>query len=895
LVVFASGLSVMVLELVAGRLVAPYFGQSTVTWAALSGVTLAGVTAGNALGGWLSNRTRKPGSILLTALLAGGLLTAVLPVVLPAIGVMVSKLGDFRLQTAIFVTLAWFPPMLALGCVTPSVAAICVDSGRNGRDLGRLYLASMLGSAIGSVLGGLVLPFVWPTDALYVFFGSVLALAAGASCFVRRADGENGEIGDSSCGSPDGCGSPALWFIAVFAVGWFGMGFEFAGIKLVTPILGGNHIVWSLVFVTFIGMMGVGGEIGGRLADRFARIETAVYSVLLLVATGFATIWAETRLLPSLLDEAGTILRLAAFTVFAFAPVALVLGGTSTILLKFATADALRRGNRGAIGMMYATVSAGCVCGTFITGFALVGRFTSTDICMGLIAGLAFLAFAISWRSGARWGRGSHLFCPTAVVAALALAWLGGRSILGRSWADGLVAVQIPVEVRNSPGVRTLSVADSRYNVVTVSELRDSPNIRTIWLDRIPHTSVDMRDRTNLQTSYTRMIDIIVGEIVRGRDSPSLFMIGGGGYALPRKWTSGRTKWDRLVIAEIDEAVTDMAVRFLDAGPMETNGVEYATGDGRRIADDLLADGCGRFDVAVGDTISDSAIPYHLATREFNDRIKALLKPDGAYLLHTLDRLDDPCLLASLLKTMSATWRHIEVLGYQQLDDVRQSFIVIASDDPAKTQGADYARALQREHPDSWPIVLGEGQVVALCEREGALLLTDRFAPMERYVWDVVFRASDKSAEGDSETALQLLRDGRQDEALDIIKSILARVPEFPDAIRALRSYLETRPDDEEAADILACQASRRSAGSVAQAAYASFLAQKGNVSGAERELRRLRDRFPKRADFAKGWLINATRCGMIDEAKAWLDSHKRLFGTAEIPELMRMIEEEAR
>ena len=47
--VFISSAAVMLVELIAGRLVAPYFGQSTRTWAALTAVTLAGCTIGNAI------------------------------------------------------------------------------------------------------------------------------------------------------------------------------------------------------------------------------------------------------------------------------------------------------------------------------------------------------------------------------------------------------------------------------------------------------------------------------------------------------------------------------------------------------------------------------------------------------------------------------------------------------------------------------------------------------------------------------------------------------------------------------------------------------------------------------------------------------------------------------
>ncbi len=46
----------MVLELVAGRLVARHLGASLYMWTSVIGVVLAGITAGNYLGGHIADR-----------------------------------------------------------------------------------------------------------------------------------------------------------------------------------------------------------------------------------------------------------------------------------------------------------------------------------------------------------------------------------------------------------------------------------------------------------------------------------------------------------------------------------------------------------------------------------------------------------------------------------------------------------------------------------------------------------------------------------------------------------------------------------------------------------------------------------------------------------------------
>ena len=56
LIVFISNACVMTIELVAGRIIAPYVGVSLFTWTSVIGVILAGMSAGNFIGGRLADR-----------------------------------------------------------------------------------------------------------------------------------------------------------------------------------------------------------------------------------------------------------------------------------------------------------------------------------------------------------------------------------------------------------------------------------------------------------------------------------------------------------------------------------------------------------------------------------------------------------------------------------------------------------------------------------------------------------------------------------------------------------------------------------------------------------------------------------------------------------------------
>src|SRR4051812_46218392 len=82
---FAASAATLVLELVAGRMLAPYVGVSLYTWTSIIGVVLAGISLGNFVGGRLADQ-RASARALATLFLLGGLATALTLVLVVALG-----------------------------------------------------------------------------------------------------------------------------------------------------------------------------------------------------------------------------------------------------------------------------------------------------------------------------------------------------------------------------------------------------------------------------------------------------------------------------------------------------------------------------------------------------------------------------------------------------------------------------------------------------------------------------------------------------------------------------------------------------------------------------------------------------------------------------------------
>ncbi len=181
LIVFVSGACIMILELVAGRIIAPYVGVSLYTWTSVIGVVLAGISLGNYLGGLLADR-RASLRLLGGIFLLGGL---------SCFGILaVDVLGSFVsgawpvLEILILTTALFFIPSVILGTISPVVAKLAVrDLAETGITVGKIYAAGATGSIVGTFATGFVLiswfgsyTIVWGVAALLLTMSLLFTL-----------------------------------------------------------------------------------------------------------------------------------------------------------------------------------------------------------------------------------------------------------------------------------------------------------------------------------------------------------------------------------------------------------------------------------------------------------------------------------------------------------------------------------------------------------------------------------------------------------------------------------------------------------------------------------------------------------------------------------------------
>jgi spermidine synthase len=219
--VFLTAGSVLVLEILAARLLAPYVGVTLETYTAIIGVVLAGISVGTWAGGRLAD-AREPRSTLGPLVAAGGLLAlAALPAV-RFLGAL--SLGGEPTAVVLLAGLCFFPAAAVLSAVAPTVVKLQLGSlGHTGRVVGRLSALGTAGAIFGTFVTGFVLVSALPTTPIVVglgvalvIVGALLAVALRRGSIAATVVATIGAIALSYLGTslPGPCDTESAYFCA---------------------------------------------------------------------------------------------------------------------------------------------------------------------------------------------------------------------------------------------------------------------------------------------------------------------------------------------------------------------------------------------------------------------------------------------------------------------------------------------------------------------------------------------------------------------------------------------------------------------------------------------------------------------------------------------------------
>lgn len=500
-------------------------------------------------------------------------------------------------------------------------------------------------------------------------------------------------------------GLGVLWpAVTITAISAASMALEIVAGRALAPYVGMSLYSWTIIIAVVLAGLSLGHWIGGRIADRSARLERTVAWMLTGAAlTSLVSLGALRLTAPAL---AGTeyvpqITGLAMAAFFAPSAFAGVLSPLLTVMALRASAPA-RQGS--VLGLMFALGALGAILGTLVAGLLMISWLGTTG-SVGLIGAVYALLSLRFW--GAR--------APQVGIAAAAVLTL---------------AATLP----NAVGLRSSCLEESPYFCIRVDETATFGRpARVIALDHLAHGVNDRADPRLLLSPYVHGVDELVARRFTGPDL-SAFFVGGGAYTLPRAWQA-RYPNGRFVVAELDPTVTKVAERALWYKPAP--GTEVLHGDARRLLSALPKE--TRFDVIFGDAFHDISIPAHLVTAEFADIVASRLNPGGLYILNVVDALRAPHFMLSLAQTLGGTFGHVELwLDAAELGpaEKRTTWIVVASETSVQEEYLTAEYGFGRE----WVRVPLQAMVEAVDE-ERLVFLTDDYAPVDRLLAPVLLSA----------------------------------------------------------------------------------------------------------------------------------------------------------
>jgi spermidine synthase len=491
----------------------------------------------------------------------------------------------------------------------------------------------------------------------------------------------------------------------VFVGGMSSMSLEMCASRLMAPYFGTSLFVWANLIGLVLIYLSTGYFIGGRLADRYPSPRllctltaiAAVYTGLIPFISKPALELSVRGLDPNAPNAGVFIGSMLAVILLFLVPVTL-LGVVSPFAVRLSV-RAVGSTGRSA-GGLYSLSTAGSIVGTFLPVLALIPAW---GVQRTIIAtGVALLAASL-------WG----LRLPVRAIASLPAAVLLVPLLLPQ------IAPLGPLKA--IPGM--IYEQESFYNYIQVVQDPDGTRKLVLNEGQAVH-SIYNPDRVLTGPEWYNDYILAAPFFNSGAAAGQLRrvgIIGLAGGTIARQVTAafGPIPIDGV---ELDPAVVDVGRRYF--GMTEPNLHVYV-GDGRT----FLRATHETYDLVNVDAYQQPYIPFHLATKEFFEEIKAHLSPTGAVTVTTGHTRTDRRLVDAFVKTLSAVYPSVYTMDIPET--ISTEIIATVSPTSIGALSANFARLPL----GSLLSVVGSEVLPVVQEarpRADAVLFTDDRAPIEQ-------------------------------------------------------------------------------------------------------------------------------------------------------------------
>jgi spermidine synthase len=387
MMLFASGVSGLVYEVVWLRMLNRAFGVtiyavSTILCVFMGGLALGSVIAGKRVRSaaplrWYAYAEWAIGA---SAMLSTWLIS-LLPDLMRAIGPIFRP--DLRvLVYFVLAAVVLLPPTFAMGTTLPLLTAFMTEDGRVGKSAGLLYGANTLG-AVAGVLGTGFLLLMWLGEIRTIVLGVAINSLLGVVAILldrRPRAPSSTSSGEVQARSPlPWCIRRRALMLTVGVSGACALACEVIWSRLLTLLLGNSVYGFAFMLGAYLLGIGAGSLLMSRIIERitrpvlvFALLQMSIASLALLSLRLFTELGLahhDIKYVYSQIWSIDDFPRLAVHALVIVLPVTLLLGATFPVTTMLALGE---RGSAESVGDVYGANTAGSIAGSVLTGFVLV-------------------------------------------------------------------------------------------------------------------------------------------------------------------------------------------------------------------------------------------------------------------------------------------------------------------------------------------------------------------------------------------------------------------------------------------------------------------------------------------------------------------------------------------
>ena len=173
---FIAGFSVMTVELISSRIVAPIIGSSVFTWTSVIGITLLGLSIGSLVGGKFADKIENK-NILSLSFLISSVSVFIIPILSKNTDFLINSSNSILWLNLLLSTYLFLLPAMAIGTIQPIILKKFADDfSKIGSEYGILSAIWSIGSVLGVFLTGFIFISIIGSAETVFFIATILLL-----------------------------------------------------------------------------------------------------------------------------------------------------------------------------------------------------------------------------------------------------------------------------------------------------------------------------------------------------------------------------------------------------------------------------------------------------------------------------------------------------------------------------------------------------------------------------------------------------------------------------------------------------------------------------------------------------------------------------------------------